>query len=442
MNWENAQFTSSPTPSPEDARTPRPTEVLFPRDDEEKIVEWSSPRSAMGSTVLWKWTLANLETPSPSLIVDITAEGFASDEWVGFGVAEKVMQGALVACSDGMATMSVSRTSLSTSNCVTLFGDGMGITVPEQDPVKPRVLVSSRNETHYTVRFSASLFGCWANPRLPARVLFAKGKVSGDGAPQPHLNNGQNREATAGIKLLSVVQGFDDSGSALPVAAPTPELEPLPAMQLWEPVEGSHAGSVTILDGRVTVEHNLYHHEKTEIISIGLNNVASVSRETYIAFGFAEHVMSGLIMSCAPRMGISDSSLTAKCHQWRGQGTNLLPLNARSDAGGWFLNGIASNGTHLNYTFAGRIHDVTDSQKGDLMLSDGVSSIRAICAVGRSTPDSGTPLIHQVQDRAGFTMELRVAADNYLPASSAPAVTGKGVMVIIPLCVSALFLSL
>lgn len=394
---------------------------------------WSKPDSAMKGDIVWRWTLDELGTTSPSLIIEITAAGLASDEYIAFGVAEVLMQGALVACSEKMATASISRTSLPTSHCVTLWGDGMGTTVPDHDPVNPHVLFSSRNETHYAVQFSASLFGCWAHPRLPARVLFAKGKVSGDGAPQPHLNDGRNREAKAGIKFLSVVQGYDDQDIILPVAVP--ELKSLPGMQQWKPVEGSHAGSVTILDGRVTVEHELFRHDAAEIISIGIYNVAFGSHETYIAFGLAESVMNGLVISCAPRIGVSNIEVTAKCHQWRGQGTNLLPRNARTDAGGWFLTSVTSNGTHFNYTFAGRIHEVTDLYEGDTRSSDGISVLRGICAIGRSTPDSGTPLIHQARDRAGFSLQLRDSPESTSLSSSAPR---KHIWQIITLVLSAL----
>jgi len=422
VNWAQTALGAFPTPSPE-IKTAVPTEVLFPEDNEtEQVMEWSMPQSAMKGSVLWKWSLADLETPSPQLFVEISATNVHSDEYVAFGVAEHLMQGALVVCSEQTGTVSTSRATLPSSRCVTFLGDGMGITRPRQDPVNPRVIFSFRNGTHYTVRFSGSLFGCWAHPRLPARVLLAKGRVSGDGVPEPHLNDGQHREAVKGIEFLSVVKDYIDGQVTL---TPTASLKPLPAKELWKPAEGSVSGSGTVLEGRVTVEYGLYHHSGSEIISVNLNNVNFASMETYVAFGFASHVMSGLVISCAPRTGTSRNDVTAKCQQWRGQGTNLIPLDTRSDAGGWFLTGVASNSTHFNYTFAGRVHDVINMDEADgmsLLGTDGGRSLRAICAIGRSAADSGTPLIHNAGDRVGFS--LRFGPD-FESLSSAPVTFGK-----------------
>ena len=407
--------TPPPTPSP-----PSPQGALF--DKEPPRIVWSDYQSVLKGQVSWRWTVRKVATVTPQLIVElIVAEDTSSaapGSYIGFGVAPQLMQGALVVCAPETAPQGLSRGVSAT--CQTLFGEGMGTTVPRKDPVKPRVLAAYRNNaTSYTVRFAASLFACWAEPRLPARVLFAQGAVSGNGAPQPHLNDGRHREAVTGIDFLSVVKGYNVDKNR--PDTPRPKFpEALPARRSWSPL--STQQSIKILQGRVDVTYQLFQHEGTEIVSIQLQNVA-LQDNSYIGFAFAENTMTGLVMTCAPQVR-SKNRVTAKCHQWRGRGTNLYPLYPTEDAGGWFLTGIQIknqiNGTHVDYTFSGRVADVVQAhgKRTDRPLSS--KHLRVICAIGRSAPGSGTPLIHQARDRMSFRLEGLVPTDasNLLSATS------------------------
>jgi hypothetical protein len=229
--------------------------------------------------------------------------------------------------------------------------------------------------------------------------------MSGSGDPQPHINDALHRQAVAGIDFLSVIDGYNIEENQPAVSNPLP-LKPLPARELWNSVPGA-AGVIDVLEGRVRITHQLFESQGEEIVQIQLQNVMAISDNTYVGFGFAADVMNGLVITCAPQMSnASDNSMaTATCHRWRGFGTNLYPLHEETDAGAWFLTETVGNGTHVNYTLSGRFAEVVSN---DALLS---SSLRAICAVGQSAPDTGTPLIHQARDRAAFQIDELLASN-------------------------------
>lgn len=255
---------------------------------------------------------------------------------------------------------------------------------------------------------------------------------------QPHINNGLHRQAVPNVDLLSVViysnmtDNVPDSTSDSP---PLPKvLEPLPDGPVTA-VPGT-AGSLEILGGRVSVNYGLFMYgdedEEEQVIQIELQNVEfdlEDEEDSYIGFGFAPSTMSGLVMTCSPRYDADADEVTALCHQWRGLGTNLYPRELVNDAGGWFLQGLESDGTFLNFTLVGRTEDV-------MSQGDGSSAqLRAICALGRAAPDSGTPLMHTSQDRTPMilneltTAMARVSTENELQATSSSAKGTPGGMI-------------
>jgi len=426
-NWQECFAQSIYDPNNQDtgptvALTTAPTQVpLFQEGDEVFLAaKWSNKTVVMDGAVVFQYTLENVTSVRPLLIVDLLYQlddefGSLQEQYLGFGVAEQVMQGALVVCSamtegsnEGLSVnVQVSNKAGSMAPlptyCKTYTGAGMGITEPEFDPVQPKVLMSSYNASHYHLRFSANLFACWSNPVWPARVLFSRGLVSGTGDPMPHQNNDMHRQAVTGVEFLSVVEYTNadaSSNGALTTTTPDDgppdplELEPLPSGSMMEVEET--VGSLEILEGRVTVAYGLYEYgeEKEQVVHIQLQNVPFDPEDedqanSYIGFGFAENTMSGLVMTCAPL--VEGDTTVATCHQWRGQGTNLIPRSLTTDAGGWFLESLQSNGTHLNFTYVGRVQDVVGSNDGKSLTA--TTNLRAICAIGRAAPGSGNPLV-------------------------------------------------
>lgn len=420
----NHMMATNPTQSP--TLAPSQSQTLF-QEDSGLATGWSDTMTVLNGTLVFQYTLQDVASIRPLLVVDLMYElddefDALDNQYLGFGVAEQVMQGALVVCSpDKVAaavvdssTVSVAKTdegAIGTSTCKTYLGSGMGITEPATDPVQPTVLESELNSTHYRVRFTANLFACWSNPVWPARVLFSRGLVSGNGDPMPHLNNLKHRQAVEGVEFLSVVS--NSAAAAVVVDGPPAplELEPLPSSMVE--VDGT-SGSLEILEGRVTVEYGLYttpgSTQKEEVVQIQLLNVPFDPEDDamYVGFGFATDTMSGLIMTCAPSVDESTDELTATCHQWRGLGTNLYPRSLVTDAGGWFLTLLEGNGTHVNYTLAGRTSDVFDIEGDGLLTAD--TNLRAICALGRFAPDTGTPLMHTSRDRTPMVLDRLTAA--------------------------------
>jgi len=260
------------------------------------------------------------------------------------------------------------------------------------------MLSSSRNGTHYSVRFEASLLGFTVTPRSAARVLFARGAMAGDGSPQPHPNTPSYRQASAGIDFLSVVEGYDVQANRPPPSPAPADLEPLPDMSELQPVGGT-AGTVNVLDSRIRINYELHKaSNEEEIVVITLEGV-EVEEESYVGFGFAKSTMSGLILTCS--MDETGNVDPGDCKQWRGLGTNLWPLS-RDDPGGWHVLSIDSDGAFVNFTLAGRVVDVVEAQDGSGLLQP--DNLRAIVAVGDSPADSGNPLQHRPMDRAAFEL--------------------------------------
>jgi YHS domain-containing protein len=403
---------------------------------------WSDPMTVLGDAVTFQWTLQNVDSVTPLLIVDLMyvlddefERPLGNNHYLAFGVAEQVMQGALVVCSpleDTTPSVAGSALASVTSTCKAFLGAGMGITEPTSDAIQPISLESHKNETHYHVRFSANLFACWSNPAWPARILFSRGLVSGNGDPMPHLNNPLHRQAVTGVEFLSVIQDNDGFLSNLTSADLPPKpiaLDPLPSSTIVG-VEYT-MDSFEVLQGRVIVEYGLYYYSRIdEVIHVHLNNVRFNPQEeeddehTYIGFGFATDTMSGLIVTCAPSAefeATTDGSivlkeLTATCHQWRGFGTNLYPRALETDPGGWFLTSLEGNGTHVNYTLAGRVSEVLEETVAGRVTPS--TNLRAILALGRAAPDTATPLMHTSTDRTPMVLEKLAAATQSLTISS------------------------
>lgn len=419
----------SPTQTPAEMPTGQPpSQDRNPLFSDNVTAVWSEAQSVMGGAVQWRWTLEDLTTAKPQLIIELNStslEDASSFSYVAFGVAENLMQGPLVVCSLLQATdvelegeSEIQQRSQEESfTCQTLLGSGMGTIIPESDPVQPRVITSVVDSSSNTrmVRFSASLFDCWSEPRLPARALFSRGLVSGSNAPQAHLNDALHREAVVGVDFLSVVEGYDVNGNRPDVPADA-VLEPLPDQSLWQSIDAT-AGSLDILEGRVRVYFELFRVGNDEIITIQLEHVKQVlvfeegqdefetSSPSFIGFAISESTMTGLVITCSPHVTSDDSVSTVTCHQWRGIGTNLYPLATREDAGGWHFLGFGedpSTGT-LSYKLAGRVKDVVYAHKDGSPLTE--THLRAICAVGRAAPDSRTPLIHDARNRQHFQLD-------------------------------------
>jgi YHS domain-containing protein len=475
--------TASPTP----AQTTTTTQttiisILEPgQTTTNSVVAWSDPMTVLGGAVTFQWTLADVDSIRPLLIVDLMMTmmdvmldddesespliGNNNHYYLAFGVAEQVMQGALVVCSpiiisssseeddavaESAAVTTSTTTSTCSSTCKTFLGAGMGITEPTNDAVQPICLESHRNETHYHVRFSANLFACWSNPTWPARILFSRGLVSGNGDPMPHYNNPLHRQAVAGVELLSVIikdnDGFPSNITTSNAdLAPEPlALEPLPGSTTIVEVDGT-TDSFEILQGRVTVEYGLYYYysqpQDLEVIHVHLNNVRFNPQEEeddehiYVGFGFATDTMSGLIITCAPSAefeATTDGSivlqeLTATCHQWRGFGTNLYPRALETDAGGWFLASLEGNGTHVNYTLAGRSSDVLEETVAGRITPD--TNLRAIFALGRAAPDTATPLMHTSTDRTPMVLDKLAAVTQGFTVNSLLQTAPEGLSV-------------
>jgi len=422
---------TSPSTPPTSAPTSLAT--LFSANETSKLTtKWSEPVKAMGESLTFQYTLENVASVRPLLIVDLVYELPTEDEetssttreYVGFGVAEQVMQGALVVCFPsslaGGDTTAVGKAAVDvTSTCTTYMGAGMAVSEPDSDPVMPTVRTSSVNATHYHVQFSANLFACWSNPAWPARVLFSHGQVSGNGDPMPHRNSPLHRQAVEGVPFLSVVDHIGEPEGVFvqdPEGPPAPlPLEPLPEGGV-QAVEGT-SGSLRILDGRVALDYGLFEYGDNvteEVVHVEvafLNNDEEIS---YVGFGFAEDTMSGLVIVCVPHFN--------KCEQWRGLGTNLYPRSPRETDQGWHVLDTKSNETHVIYALAGRVRDVIGTNKDDQMTSQ--TNLRAIAATGRATTDTGTPLMHSSsRDRTPlFLNELSSAVTAKANVVSAAAI--------------------
>ena len=420
--------------------------TLFQENEVDQLsTVWSEPIKALEGVLTFQYTLEDVASIRPLLLVDLVYElddEFESlkNQYIAFGVAEHIMQGALVVCSpnqDQSAAVEDVASSVTTvartvgqdtvpSSCKTYLGSGMGISEPDSDPVKPTVLQSSLNETHYHVVFSANLFACWSNPAWPARVLFSRGLVSGNGDPMPHVNTPLHRQAVPGVRFLSVVShtGSIIEGPELdPEGPPAPlELIPLPSEKIQER-EGT-SGSLSILEGRVMVNYGLHEYgkDKEEVVHITLDVIFDPQDDdhvdTYIGFGFATDTMSGLVVTCSPQAVWTDEQdrtsvvqeLASQCHQWRGFGTNLYPRSPLDTDGGWHVTSTVGNGTHVTYSLAGRVEDVIGDADGSRLTS--TTNLRAIAAIGRAAPDTGTPLMHaSSRDRTPmFLGQLSAAA--------------------------------
>ena len=429
-NWQEcfAESIYDPMPfvvaEPTVSTTMAPTHVatLFQEDEVDQLTTvWSEPTKVLHGAVTFQYTLDNVASTQPLLLVDLVYElddEFESleNQYVGFGVAEQVMQGALVVCSPDKGTFTAEDVTTTvgrsggngTSSCKAYLGSGMGIT--EQESFMPTVLQTSLNETHYHVQFSVNLFSCWSNPAWPARVLFSRGLVSGNGDPMPHRNIPLHRQAMTGVFFLSVV-GVNGTITLDPEGPPEPlQLEPLTSNMIQE-VQGT-SGSLDILDGRVTVQYGLYEYgaSREEVVHVALKNIPFDPEDegqeiTYVGFGFAKDTMSGLVITCAPH---AVWAVTTRCHQWRGSGTNLSPLVTNKS--GWHLTSTNGNGTHMSYTLAGRVQDVVG--EGELRLTSS-TNLRAIAAIGRAAPDTGTPLMHaSSRDRTPMILGQLSAAVN------------------------------
>lgn len=421
---------SDPTPTP--TMAPTSTQTLFEEDMSSNLTTgWSEAMTVLNGSLSFTYTLEDVASIRPLLVVDLLYElddefDSIGSQYLGFGVAEQVMEGALVVCKPQAEAVAIVKSELALveSTCKTYLGSGMGIAELATDPVQPTVRLSERNETHYHVRFTANLFACWSNPVWPARVLFSRGLVSGSGDPEPHKNNLLHRQAVPGVEFLSVIEyaGGVESPTLDPEGPPEPlELDPLPSY-LVVGVDGT-AGTLGILEGRVTLNYGLFHYavEKEEVVRINLLNVPFDPLEenqehSYIGFGFSAETMTGLIVTCSPSVdwdvdkegNAVIGNLTAACHQWRGSGTNLYPRSLLADAGGWFLESFEGNETHVNYTLAGRTRDVVEDVAGDRLTAD--TNLRAICALGRTSPDAATPLMHTSRDRTPVVLQKLAAA--------------------------------
>mmetsp|Transcript_19331 Transcript_19331/g.34780 ORF Transcript_19331/g.34780 Transcript_19331/m.34780 type:complete len:649 (-) Transcript_19331:324-2270(-) len=403
---EHPVTASAPLPPTEPAEmtTSVPNDPLF--DDDEGIeIDWSEEQDVMEGTVTFKWSLQNITSVRPALIVELTYNlneeeiSYSSFEnfYLGFGVAEQLMEGPLVVCYPEQQTQDI------TSICKTFIGSGMGIYKPQVDPVQPTVISSDLSDGQYRVQFTANLFACWSNPFWPARLLFSRGSVSGNGDPMPHINSAQHRQAIPGVDLLSVLRYSENHtlGSAATTSSPPPPaktLQPLPNAPV-SPVPKT-AGSLEILEGRVTISYEIfaYGDKQEEVVHVQLQNVEfdmDGEENQYIGFGFAADTMSGLIMTCSPRFDQNTEETSAVCHQWRGRGTNLYPLDLVNDAGGWILDDIVTDGRYVNLTIIGRMMDV--------MSVESPVPVRAICALGRAA--SGMPLIHTSRDRTSMILD-------------------------------------
>lgn len=246
-------------------------------------------------------------------------------------------------------------------------------------------------------------------------MLLAKGLLSGNGDPLPHLNAPAHRQAIEGIRLLSVL-GINDYKALAPVFSPT-----LPSPLEWRVT--SQAGVVEgLLNDRLDVKWKLYKLnsdptvELIQVILIAEDNIIIQNGTTwgqYIGFGFAESIMNGLIATCSTYPEES-------CKQWRGQGTNILPLidEKLSTNAGWTLSISSRIGqTRTQYSLVGRSGDVLGGRN---RLFASKSRARAIVSIGRSTPDSGNPLMHNVLDRT----ELFFEEQNSSPVSDPTTTVG------------------
>lgn len=414
-------------------------EVVDGQDDTNSIESvWSTPQTALDGAVTWSWSLQNVTTVRPQLLMELVYtfdeeldDSSLDRQYVGFGVAEQVMEGAMVVCYPQPSTPTVGGITAATrqagtddmvdhiTTCQTFVGSGMGISKPATDPVQPMVLLSELTANTYRVRFSANLFACWSNPHWPARLLFSRGLVSGNGDPMPHLNNEKHRQAIPGIELLSVV--LNQNTATIPDVSPPPAakvLDPLPSGSVTA-VPGT-TGTLEVLEGRVNVAYELLQYGEDPVIQVQLQNVEVLNDDDddepwYVGFGFAPDTMSGLIMTCTPRLDTLDE-FSVTCQQWRGLGTNLYPRNLVVDAGGWILERAESNGTHVDYTFVGRAEDVL-SEDASVTTE---THLRAILAVGRAAPDTGTPLMHTSRDRTVVVFD-QLATAIAAPSSRDPA---------------------
>lgn len=419
---------SVPTASP--TMAPTLAQSLFQEDQAARLsTNWSEPMTVLNGTLTFQYTLEDVASIRPLLVVDLMYEldnefDFIDNPYLAFGVAEQVMEGALVVCQPRAKNVAIEKSLVSSelalveSTCQAYMGFGMGIAELKTDPVQPTVRLSERNETHYHLIFTANLFACWSNPVWPARVLFARGLVSGAGDPMPHQNNLMHRQAVSGVEFMSIIEYGEDTVDVPlldPEGPPKPlELEPL-STGFVAPVENT-AGSVEILEGRVALEYELFHYsavDEEEVVHVSLSVPYDPQDEehAYVGFGFSMDTMTGLIMTCTPHLDdwrLADDTgkteglgnLTATCHQWRGEGSNLYPRSLLTDAGGWFLQSVVGSGTHVTYTLAGRVADVV---AGGRLAAD--TNLRAICALGRSAPDTSTPLMHTSRDRTALVLD-------------------------------------
>ena len=466
---QEQKATVSPTAAPTQVAT------LFQENEIDQLsTVWSEPIQTLEGALTFQYTLEDVASVRPLLLVDLVYElddEFESfeNQYVAFGVAEHLMQGALVVCSPNQeqsangedvasSVTTVARTvgqDAVTSSCKTYLGSGMGISEPDSDPVKPTVLESSLNKTHYHVVFSANLFACWSNPAWPARVLFSRGLVSGNGDPMPHANAPLHRQAVPGVHFLSVVSRTDNGFNTEepdfdPEGPPAPlELIPLPSDSIQE-VEGT-SGSLSILEGRVALNYGLYKYgsDKEEVVRITLDATFDPQDEdqedTYVGFGFATDTMSGLVVTCSPQAVWTEDQdgttvvqdLTSQCHQWRGFGTNLYPRSPLVTDGGWHVTSMSGNGTHVTYTLAGRVKDVLGGANESHVTS--TTNLRAIAAIGRAAPDTGTPLMHaSSRDRtpmflgqlsaAANIKRSNVAEDVKVDSSATASTSGSGIL--------------
>jgi hypothetical protein len=317
----------------------------------------------------------------------------------------------------------------------------------KEEPLNVQVLWSTRNATHYTIRLAMRMLGLIPNdPRHASmsRVVFCRGKVSGDGSPQPHAHNIWNRQAVSGIDWLSVLRNGNNNNAAVDDDKNTNIVDLLPEQDLWIPVDGSN-GIMSVLNDRVQVAYKLFRHDSNdqdegnnnnndlggieatrvqEIVEIQLLNVEyniddyadssgdNNNMDAYIGFAFAKDTMSGLVITCSIGAGVDAESA---CKQWQGKGTNLYPIsNSNGNGGGWLVTGVAGNGTHTNFTLAGRVMDVVQSgstqqqeqqQQTPSFLSPDSSNLRAIISIGRSPSDTRNPLQHFPRDREAFQLD-------------------------------------
>lgn len=375
-NWQSCFEKSLPIPGIDQNRS----ELILFEDEAKSSVQTIS----LTENISFTWTMGNISSIDPTLVVLLNTTLDADSEYIAFGLAEILMEGILIVCSPAF------RAANANADCRTYVGEGMHIKKASEEESNLQLRSASYDpETgEYTVHMSCSLYKMRGTPRLLARVIFAKGQVVND-VPRGHTI--ADRWEIERVNLLSVVDQV-----LSPVIPPRPALaRSLPLETLWNSLG---KGSVKVLENRVKVAYEFFRVGGEILIRSTLETDAAP--DTYVAFGISPEFMSGYIVTCT----VED------CQQWRGEDNNLRPLDMYMDPGGWMCTSIGykDDGITIAFTIIAYLSDL-------VVLPEGfdVETLRAISAIGNAT-DDGTPLQHAPRDATSFLLDTEEQSSGFL----------------------------